>query len=165
MVRAVRRIRGCLVVMLRLQGATYCTRLTMEESYSWPWAVPDVSAKKHQSQQGEGGSLSCGSDEGCRKSVPAGSVSCRAWAIRRPQAVALCRAGALSCADCAIRQRQAVKGSLECAPRCAASVRSARRGLHSACPKPPAPGALCHVLPPASLPEAAPVAPSAGRRR
>ena len=47
----------------------------MEKSYSWPWAVPDVSAKKHQSQQGEGGGLSCGSDDGCRRAVLAGSLS------------------------------------------------------------------------------------------
>ena len=47
----------------------------MEESYSWPWAVPDVSAKKRQSQQGEGGSLSCGSDDGCRRAVVAGALS------------------------------------------------------------------------------------------
>ncbi len=74
-VQVVRRIWGCLAAMLRLQGATYCTRLTMEKSYSWPWAVPDVSAKKHQSQQGEGGGLSCGSDDGCRRAVLAGSLS------------------------------------------------------------------------------------------
>ncbi|EFV95871.1 hypothetical protein HMPREF0551_0054 [Lautropia mirabilis ATCC 51599] len=37
--------------------------------------VPDVSAKKHQSQQGEGRGLSCGSDEGCRKAALAGSLS------------------------------------------------------------------------------------------
>jgi len=30
------------------------SRLIMDKSYSWPWAVPDVSAKKHQSQQGQG---------------------------------------------------------------------------------------------------------------
>ena len=74
-VQVVRRIWGCLAAMFRLQGATYCTRLTMEKSYSWPWAVPDVSAKKHQSQQGEGGGLSCGSDDGCRRAVLAGSLS------------------------------------------------------------------------------------------
>ena len=74
-VQVVRRMRGCLVAMLRLQGATYCTRLTMEESYSWPWAVPDVSAKKHQSQQGEGRGLSCGSDERCRRAELTGSLS------------------------------------------------------------------------------------------
>ena len=75
-VQVVRRIWGCLAAMLRLQGATYCTRLTMEESYSWPWAVPDVSAKKRQSQQGEEGSLSCDSDDGCRIAVVAGALSC-----------------------------------------------------------------------------------------
>ena len=69
-VQVVRRIWGCLAAMLRLQGATYCTRLTMEKSYSWPWAVPEVSAKKRQSQQGEGGCLSCGSDDG----LPQGGV-------------------------------------------------------------------------------------------
>ena len=143
-VQVVRRIWGCLAAMLRLQGATYCTRLTMEESYSWPWAVPDVSAKKRKSQQGEGGCLSCGSDDGCRRAVPA---------------------GALSCADCAIRQRQAVKGSLECAPRCAASAPRAHRYLHRADPKHPVPGASWYALPPAALPEPALVAPSAGRRR
>ena len=74
-VQVVRRMWGCLAAMLRLQGATYCTRLTMEESYSWPWAVPDVSAKKRQSQQGEGGRLSCGSDERCRRAALTGSLS------------------------------------------------------------------------------------------
>ena len=47
----------------------------MEKSYSWPWAVPEVSAKKRQSQQGEGGCLSCGSDDGCRRAVVAGTLS------------------------------------------------------------------------------------------
>ena len=74
-VQVVRRIWGCLAAILRLQGATYCTRWTMEKSYSWPWAVPDVSAKKHQSQQGEGGGLLCGSDDGCRIAVVAGTLS------------------------------------------------------------------------------------------
>ena len=120
------------------------SRLIMDKSYSWPWAVPEVSTKKRQSQQGEGGCLSCGSDDGCRIAVVA---------------------GALSYVDCAIRLQKPAMGCSAYAPPRAASVRSARRGLHSACPKPPAPGALCHVLPPASLPEAAPVAPSAGRRR
>ena len=75
-VQVVRRMWGCLAAMLRLQGATYCTRWTMEKSYSWPWAVPDVLAKKHQSQQGEGCGLSCGSDDGCRRAVVAGALSC-----------------------------------------------------------------------------------------
>jgi len=74
-VQVVRRIWGYLAAMLRLQGATYCTRWTMEKSYSWPWVVPEVSAKKHQSQQGEGGKLSCGSDDGCRIAVVAGTLS------------------------------------------------------------------------------------------
>ena len=143
-VQVVRRIWGCLAAMLRLQGATYCTRLTLEKSYSWPRAVPDVSAKMRQSQQGEGGSLSCGSDDGYRR---AGVV------------------GTLSCPDCAIRQRQAAKGTPAYAPLRAASALPAHCCLHSVYPKPPAPGALCHALPPAFLPEAAPVAPSAGRRR
>lgn len=143
-VQVVRRTRGCLAAMLRLQGATYCTRLTMEESYSWPWAVPEVSAKKRQSQQGKEGSLSCGSDDGCRRAGVA---------------------GALSCADCAIRQRQAVKGSLECAPRCAASAPRARRYRHRAHPKHPVPGASWYALPPTALPEPGLVVPTAGRRR
>lgn len=82
-VQVVRRMWGCLAAMFRLQGATYCTRWTMKESYSWPWAVPDVSAKKQQSQQGEGGSLSCGSDEGCRRAVVAGALSDPDCAVRQ----------------------------------------------------------------------------------
>ena len=46
------------------------SRLIMDKSYSWPWAVPEVSTKKRQSQQGEGGCLSCGSDDG----LPQGGV-------------------------------------------------------------------------------------------
>ena len=75
-VQVVRRIWGCLAAMLRLQGATYCTRLTMEESYSWPWAVPDVSAKKRQSQQGEGAVCRAAATMGCRIAVVAGALSC-----------------------------------------------------------------------------------------
>ena len=143
-VQVVRRIWGCLAAMLRLQGATYCTRLTMEESYSWPWAVPEVSAKKRQSRQGEGGCLSCGSDDGCRRAVPA---------------------GALSCADRAIRLQKPAMGCSVYAPPRAASVRSARRYLHRAHSKHPAPGASWYALPPTALPEPGLTGPTAGRRR
>lgn len=120
------------------------SRLIMDKSYSWPWAVPDVSAKKRQSQQGEGGSLSCSRDEGCRRAVVA---------------------GALSDPGCAVRQRQAAKGSLECAPPRAASAPPARRYLHRAPPKHPEPGASWYVLPSAALLEPGLTGLTAGRRR
>ena len=105
-VQVVRRMWGCLDAMLRLQGSTYCTKWTMEKLYSWFWTVPDVSAKKHQSQQGEGGSLSCGSDDGCRRAVVLGALSWDAWAIRQQHAVADCFACALPCAALSFQIRQ-----------------------------------------------------------
>ena len=93
---------------------------------------------------GRRGSLSCGSDDGCRRAVPA---------------------GALSCADRAIRLQKPAMGCSVYAPPRAASVRSVRRYLHRAHSKHPAPGESWHALPQAVLPEPVLVAPSAGRRR